>query len=232
MKIEEQNESIHTRISYYSILLSVIFQLFLAFKYIGSANLEAHQFGFITFIYGVIAIIGLLLTDPMRGQPVKLKPKRFQNLHINSIFRALIILLVIRVVQISFGLFTLTIRDEERALAIVFAAPSEEVFFRGFLLSFVIIIAQIAPGKKFKLPGPGNREISIIEITGIIISSLLFAYLHTNYFNNLNLLLMVFVSGLFLGFFYWLWRDLTANILAHLFLNIWVVGQYFWMVNF
>lgn len=227
MKFEAyEDESVNTRISYITILLAIIFQFFLTFKYIGSKNPEEQFFGTITLIYVIVAMVGLFLTDPLRGHPVKIKP-HFQKSNPSTFIRAVIIFVVIVLIQTILMKAPLTIRDSERALAIVFAAPAEEAFFRGFLIT---LFTAIRTGKKYKLPG--NRKITITEIIGIIISSLSFAYLHTNYYNNLNFMLIVFISGLALGFFYWYWRDLTANILAHLALNIWVVGQYFWMVSF
>ncbi|MCP6718932.1 MAG: CPBP family intramembrane metalloprotease [Patescibacteria group bacterium] len=231
MKYEDEygSESVNTRISYLTILLAIIFQFFLTFKYVGSLNPEEQFFGTITLIYVIVAVVGLFLTDPLLGQPFKIKP-RFKKSDPSTFLRAIAIFLIIVLIQVFLMRIPLTIQDTERALAIVFAAPAEEVFFRGFLISLFIVISRGTGFKKYKLPG--NREITITEIIGMIISSLVFAYLHTNYYRNPNLMLIVFISGLVLSFFFWYWRDLTANILAHMFLNIWVVGQYFWMVNF
>ena len=225
-----ENESIHTKLSYYLILISIVFELYLAFKYINSPNKDDSLFGFITLTEGIIALVGLILTDPIRGHRLRLKPRKFRKTSPFTFFRAIIILAVLLIIQAIFQAIPLTIRNEDVAIAIVNAAPAEESFFRGFLMSIFINLSSILTIKTFRLPG--NKEISIVELIGMTISSLLFALLHVNYYGNMNLMGMVFCSGFALVFFYWCWRDLTANILAHLFLNIWVVGKFFWMVFF
>lgn len=226
----DENDTIHTKLSYYLILISIVFELYLGFKYFNSPDTDDSLFGFITLTEGLIAAIGLFLTDPLSGHRLHLKPKQFRKTSPNTLFRAIIILFVLLLIQAIFQGIPLTIRNEDVALAIVNAAPAEESFFRGFLMSMFINMSSVMTVKTFRIPG--NKEISIVELIGMVISSLLFSLLHVNYYGNMNLMGMVFCSGFALIFFYWYWRDLTANILAHLFLNVWVVGKFFWMVFF
>lgn len=210
--------------------MSIIFELYLAFKYINSSNEAEALFGITTLMEGIIGAIGLFLTAPLTGHRLRFKPEQFQKYNSHTIFRAAIILGVLLVIQMIFQYIPLTIRDEDVAIAIVFAAPAEESFFRGFLMSFFIYMSSKTPTKKIRFFS--FFSISILELMGMALSSLLFSFLHVNYYGNMNLLVMVFFSGLVLCIFFWKWRDLTALILAHLFLNIWVVGKYFWMVYF
>ena len=77
-----------------------------------------------------------------------------------------------------------------------------------------------------------KKEISIWVLFGIVLTSLAFAGIHMNYYEDLSLLLGTFLCGLWLGLSYWYTEDLTAAIMAHFLLNFIVVIQNFWMVNF
>ena len=130
--------------------------------------------------------------------------------------------------------FPLSVRDWHRALAIMFAGPAEELFFRGLMLSPFIRLGKNDTKLKIKNPfGGGNLlEISPTELLGIFISSMFFMALHINYYGDKKLLATVFISGVILGLFYLKYKDLTANILAHFALNFIVVLQSFWLIGF
>lgn len=78
----------------------------------------------------------------------------------------------------------------------VLAGVSEELFFRGLLLRF------------------GTRITNNL-VLGILISSLLFAMMHTNIYG----LPSIFMAGILLGTFYYLTGSLWCNILAHIVYN-------------
>jgi membrane protease YdiL (CAAX protease family) len=123
----------------------------------------------------------------------------------------------------------MTIRDAEMAGAIIFAGPAEELFFRGVLISGFERISEQFPDQK--ILKYKNRNFGIIDISAIIVSSLLFASFHVNYYEDARVMIVTFATGIFLGTVYLIRKDITANIIGHLLLNIIVVGQQFWLVN-
>lgn len=100
-----------------------------------------------------------------------------------------------------------TFSTVEQALYYVFAAVSEEMFFRVFLLSVIL---------RF------NPPLST-KIIAIVLQAIVFAAFHQNYYHNFPMLLSVFIGGLIYGAFY-VWKENpTANILAHFLLNLYAV---------
>jgi membrane protease YdiL (CAAX protease family) len=131
--------------------------------------------------------------------------------------------------------FPLTVRTFDKALAVMFAGPSEELFFRGLLLTPFIKWGK--DDYKFEIANPISTKrkilsISIVEIFGITFSTLAFTFLHINYYGNPTLLLIVALSGIVLGLVYQKYQDLTANILAHFFLNLIVTIRIFGQLTF
>lgn len=72
-----------------------------------------------------------------------------------------------------------------------------------------------------------DKEMSYVELGGIVLSAIIFALFHVNYYSQPRLLLMVFVGGIWLGIVYWWNKDLTSVILSHFLLNILFVVQFY-----
>jgi len=158
-----------------------------------------------------------------------LKPKNFTPLSGFLLIRVVVILAGLAIIQAAVQIVPMTVKDPELCLAIIFAAPSEENFFRGVLISIVITFFSNT-GFKIRI---FKKELSIWVLFGIVISSLAFAGIHVNYYNSITLLLGTFLCGLWLSLTYWYFDgDLTAVILAHFALNLIVVAQTFWVINF
>jgi membrane protease YdiL (CAAX protease family) len=140
----------------------------------------------------------------------------------------LVILAGLALIQAAVQFIPMTVKEPEIALAVIFAGPSEENFFRGVLIS--IVIASFSKvGFKIKIL---KKEISIWELFGIILVSLFFGAIHVNYYNDLSLLLGTVLCGFWLGITYWYFDDLTAVILAHFLLNLIVIWQTFYLIGF
>ena len=114
----------------------------------------------------------------------------------------LITLIVLFGVQFLLGIFgKLQISETEQGLYYVFAAVTEELFFRGFILTPV-------------------KDSSIhLKIGALFVSGAVFAILHFNYYGDWIMLSIVFISGCILGIVYLQFKSLTVCILAHLILN-------------
>lgn len=223
-----------TKIAWFLGILAAPTEIAIGLSYIFSDIKSDQLFGIISIIEGFFALSGLLLIDVIYGHPIDIKPDSFKKLESNTLSRIGYIFISLLLIQILFQ-FPLTVRTVHKALAIIFAGVAEELFFRGLLITpFMKLGMSQEKFKLFKRPGKNGYyvEISLIEIIGILLSSIAFVALHFNYYGNLSLMLTVFVSGIILGFFYQKDKDITANILAHLLLNTWVVIQTFYMLSF
>lgn len=224
----------HTKLGWSLGVLSVFFGIYIGLTYLLPG--EDMYFAWITIAEGFFALAGLLFLDKYYGKKVQFKPDHFKPPEPDTLLHTVYILGALAVFQILIMQIPLTVRTWHRALAIMFAGPSEELFFRGLLFTPFIIWGK--NDTKFKVKNPfGGRnkywlEISLTEISGIIISSIMFMMLHINYYGDTKLLVTVFGSGIILGLFYQKYKNLTANILAHFVLNFIFVFRSYWMISF
>jgi len=219
---EYWTESTHTILSYWFCVLAVGYQFCIGILHIDEF------FGQMCVVEGVIGLSGLLLLDLLHGVKTRIYPKEFKKIHPNTFFRSVITFGVIALIQFLFQIVPLITR-EEMALAIVFCSVCEEYFFRGMLLEIPFRIGEKSKDKfiVWRYKDKPDKEMSYIELGAIILSSIIFSVFHVNYYSQPRLLLMVFVGGLWLGISYWWNKDLTSVILAHFFLNIIFVVQFY-----
>jgi membrane protease YdiL (CAAX protease family) len=231
----------HTKIGWYLGIIAIIVELSLGFTYAFSVKESDKIFGITTLIEGSMALIGLFLIDIVYGNSFDIKPDRFKKVDNYKTFKATIYTFgVLFLVQLLLQ-FPLTVRTWQRVFAIWFAGPSEELFFRGLLLApFLREADQNKQSKDIFYKRYSVRlsekitliSISLIEFTGITISAIVFALLHYNYYDSRILIMMVLLSGIVLGIAYQRHRNLLANILAHMLLNVLVTFQTFGILIF
>ena len=224
---EYWENSTHTVLSYWFCVIAVSIEFALGFMHIDE------YFGQMCIVEGMLGLSGLLFLDLIHGTHT-LYPKKFKPVHKNTFFRFGITFGVIVAIQYLFQIVPL-ITSTEMALGIVFCAPVEEYFFRGILMEPAFRIGEKSKDKftvwKYKQEKEKpDKEMSYIELGGIILSAAIFSSFHINYYSQPQLLLIVFVGGLWLSLVYFWNRDLTSVILAHFLLNIIFVYQ-FWMVH-
>lgn len=128
-------------------------------------------------------------------------------LSLSSALKALIIGFSLILIQFITK-FALTITDWEHAAYVVAASISEEMFFRIFLLS---IFSKQVFRKNYSI---------FLPIIGIIIQSIAFTVMHVNYYDNPAMLVSVFIGGVVLGIYYYIWKDADALILGHFMVNL------------
>lgn len=180
-------------------------------------------------------LFSLLTIDYIKTRVFKLG-KPYKKFEIYVLPRMIIILISIVAIQMLTQI-VFTIDNIELALLIVFASVAEEMFFRGVIVStFREIdkkIKPLDPDKIVDIPiiGKTNLNIRAIGMLGVFLSALFFAAIHINYYDNPPMLLGVFLGGLAFGFFYYIWEDLLASIIAHFILNIIAVYQSGLLVN-
>ena len=223
---EYWKESVHTQLSYWFCVLAVGTQFLLGFRYI------TLLFGQLCLVEGLFGLSGLLLLDPIHGKK-KLYPEKFKKIHPNLFYRFAITFGVIAIIQFIFQIVPL-ITSTEMALAIVFAPACEEYFFRGILMEPTFRVGRKAkPNQKFTVWRYSSKkrkppkEMSYVELSGIILSGVMFAGFHVNYYSDIRLMAMVLVGGWWLSAVYFWNKDLTAVILAHFLLNIIFVYQFY-----
>ncbi len=124
------------------------------------------------------------------------------------------IFITIFLVQFAVGVLTqMSFTRFEQALYYVFAGTAEEVFFRGFVILGILRISNKTKGKFLA---------ALVSSTGyaaVIISTAGFALIHVNYYNDFQAMLGVIIGGVVLAIYFIVWRNLTANMIAHTFLN-------------
>ena len=223
----------YDRIGYILTLMAIIIQFYLWIMHVNDTDAYGQTFTYIAFYEFLFAGIGFLLYDPINKRGFNLKKKAYTKISGWLIPRITIIILGMALIQFAVQFIPLTVTDPEIAMAIVFAGPSEENFFRGVLVSIIIVLFSNIKGYKIPLPFlKHKKEISIWVLFGIILTAIAFAGIHMNYYNNPRYLLGTFLCGLWLGGCYFYWEDLTANIMAHFLLNLIVMWRTFGIVNF
>ena len=228
---EYWEESVHTSLSYWFCVIAVGIELTLGIKYMDE------YFGQMCLVEAFFGASGFIFTEliHMGSKRFKIYPKPFKKIHPNTFFRFAITFAIIIVIQLVFQIVPL-VSSTEMALGIVFCSVVEEYFFRGL---FMEISFKLSKGSKNKFTvwkyspekKKPNKEISYIELCGIILSAALFSSFHINYYSQPRLLWMVFVGGLWLATVYWWNRDLTSIILSHFLLNIIFVVQFYQVVG-
>lgn len=218
----------YTRLGYYLTVLAVIIQGYLWIAHFQDTDAYGQNFAYIAGVECLFALSGLLLYDPINKRGFHIKPKNFTPLSGFLIIRVGVILAGLAVIQFTVQFIPMTVKDPEIALSIVFAGPSEENFFRGVLVSSVIVFFSNV-GFKIKI---FKKELSIWVLFGIILTSLFFGAIHVNYYSDFPLLLGTILCGIWLGLSYWFTEDLTAVILAHFALNFIFIFMNFWVINF
>lgn len=224
---EYWDESTHTILSYSFLVLAIGIEMGIGISYITTIV------GQLCILESVFGVFGLLFLDWMHLKKFSIYPRRYKRIHSNLFFRFAITFVIIAVIQFAFQIIPL-ITSTEMAMAIVFCAVCEEYFFRGvFLEPFFIAGKKASPDFKITIwkyapeKNKPDKEISYIELFGILLSAILFAAFHVNYYYDWRLIGMVFVGGLWFGFVYFWNKDITAVILAHFLLNIIFVAQFY-----
>jgi len=229
-----------TSVAWFLGIIAFIGSMLLAF-YLFSPEDSDKIFGFTSLLEGFFSLAGLCLIDPLFDKPFRIKPKRFKPINTEKfLFPLAVNLGGLLLVQIMFQ-FPLTVKTWQKCLAIWFAGISEEFFFRGFLLQLFINISKGSGFKQYNLgfanPFDKEKQVSIIsfslfDLLGLVVSIIAFTFLHFNYYGNPIMLGIVACSGAILGITYLKYQNLTANIIAHLFLNFIVTIQVFYLLNF
>lgn len=221
--------SIHSKVSYILGILTIIVQFYLGFTHINDLDFAGRQFATLNFLEGIFVMVGLFLPDIIRGLGFKLYPKdNFRPITSITLIVFIFTLGLNFIIQ-AVSQVALTIRNIEMAFAIIFAAPAEELFFRAFLGETFTKISKASGLKEIKLTK--KKSIGHIEIIGIVVSSVLFMFLHINYYGNIRLLMVVFFGGLVYAIAYWWTKDITGCILGHFILNIWATIQIFFILQ-
>jgi membrane protease YdiL (CAAX protease family) len=214
----------HTKIGWYSGLIAVLFLVGIGLTYIFSP--DDRMFAILTILEGVFALSGLLLLDKIYGKKLEFPPDNFKSISPDFMKALLLALFGLLVAQIFIGL-PLTVRTFDKAISYMFSGVSEELFFRGVLLTPAIIL-----GKNEKKYGIKQLEFSFSELIGLLLSSIFFAGMHFNYYDNPQVMVGLFMGGMALGIVYIKYKSLLANIAAHFILNSIVAWNLFGKVMF
>lgn len=106
----------------------------------------------------------------------------------------------------------------------ILVSISEELFFRGFLISIFLnlrskrvqIDLSLKPKPQTNLYNMKFGELMYV----IIIQSIIWTLLHVNYYGDLSVLLPIFVSGILFGLLFVFKKDIRIPIALHMFGNL------------
>lgn len=211
-----------TRIDFAMSIIAVVVLFVIGVRHIDT-------YGRINILEGLFALSGIFLIDFIRTNDFVLPYQNYKPFKpVPVLLHTTIMLFSVVFIQFVVLRVPFVIDKVELALSIVFASVGEELFFRGVLISGFKKIGNFLQ-TPFQIKILNFRlRFSILGIIGIIVSSVFFAVIHTNYYDDPRMLLGVLIGGFAFGIGYFVWDDLTANILAHFILNLIAVGQ--WLV--
>lgn len=212
-KFELKESRSFTRIVFVLSLFAIVVLFFIGVRHLDT-------YGRINILEGLFALSGIFMIDFIRTNDFALPYQNYKPFKpISVLLHTSIMLFSVVLIQFVVLRVPFVIDKVELALSIVFVSVAEELFFRG-----VIISGFKKMGEFFE---PKSR-ITIMGIVGIVVSSVFFALIHQNYYDDPNMFIGVLVGGFAFGIGYFIWDDLTSNILAHFILNLIAVGQ--WLV--
>jgi len=216
-EVRYDEDSIFDVFGFYIILIAGVILFIIGVRHINDTDIFGVLWGKLCLMeagFAFVGIIGVMTINAFVNEEFRIIP-RFKQFELKTFLRAFFLFGIIYLVQVIFQIVPLTIESLEMGIGIVSAGPAEESLFRGFML-----LLFIEMGKKKSEYKP------VFDIIGCVSTSLIFAMIHVNYYGNIANLGIVFVSGLVYSFFILKWKDLTACVLAHLFINAWSVGQW------
>lgn len=198
----------HTAISYLLTLLGICVMAYIGIKYINDPDPLSRAYAQYAFLFVVFGLIGFFTIDYFDDRKINLYPKKFNQIDVTKFVIVAFVLLIGGVV-IDF-VTKITIRyalsDTDLILYYVFAGVCEELFFRAFIINFIIGI-MTRKGKKPRL---------VVILFALIVSSFSFAAIHLQvYGSNLPMLVSTLFGGFLLGGGYIIFRDISANMSAH-----------------
>lgn len=214
---EYDEDSIFDVFGFYIILIAGVILLIIGVRHINDKDSFGALWGRLCLMeagFAFVGLIGVITINAVVNEEFSIIPK-FKKFDLQTILRTFFLFGIIYLVQIIFQVVPLTIESLEMGIGIVSAGPAEESLFRGFILLLFIEMGKKKPEYK-----------PIFDIIGCVLSSSIFAMIHVNYYGNIANMGIIFVSGLFYSFFILKWKDLTACVLAHMFINAWSVGQW------
>lgn len=199
---------IHTPLSFGIGLLALGILIFLGVRYLRSGDEYGQRWGSYALFQAFLCALGLFVPTYLTEK--RLIPSQFRARDPNTGVQAVILVALMLFTQIFLQTWlTYEIATFDRALYLLFAAVGEELFFRLFIMELLEYTSKSPLGKLIAVP----------------ISVTLFTAIHVNYYNNLPALASVFGGGLILAIAYYVWDNITANILAHFYLNAIAVGS-------
>ncbi|WP_371801761.1 CPBP family intramembrane glutamic endopeptidase [Candidatus Lokiarchaeum ossiferum] len=204
---ETESVGLHTWVSFITGILATGIMCYIGFKYIGAESYYDRAFGKWAFVHTFYCFCGLLLAPVILGESV-IPQKPIKMVTVKHT-----VIIFLSIVWFQFFISMLSVSGTDRKLYHVFSAVSEELFYRAFMIPVLI--------KMFDFD---NEKLS--KAIAVLAQAIIFAIGHVNYWNDPIAMLSVFGGGLFLGFFYVRWGDITANIASHMGNNIVATGVF------
>lgn len=197
-----------------AVAIACMFGIYLMYREATDYMKDWAQYSLVMFLFGITGVITMSVYRNKKLSPADI---RFRKTNPDDIYYALLCYIMLLTLQVIVGIadIFLGIENVVQILYVIFAAVCEELFFRGAILGFFVYLSK--GYRKYVLAS------GVIISAGINLSALIFMLAHVNYRGNTINLIIVFISGLILGIFYVMRKDITVNMLAHFMLNFTIV---------
>jgi len=249
--IKRQNQSVFTLPLFICGIIALVYYFWDIFPGIYSLDYYIRADAIENVFRFMFAFIGLFFTDLIlsrprifiddnKGNELKIEPspiiieEKFKRSTWHTLYICLLILICYIVIFLVVILINIAVNPElefeifqsgdfsEEEISSLFAPFGEEFFFRGFLLACFISWSYKSKHYRFTLRG---HEFSLISIMGVIISTILFTRIHAGYYDDPVKMQGLVVIGLVMGYFFLLYRDLSACVLSHFLINVLALGN-------
>jgi len=193
-------------ISLILVFIALFIEVYLTSKYLGK-DLYANYSLFLV-VLGGMGLLGSYHLNPKLFDFSRLNDQYLRNSTKSLQFLTNILVVMVSVGVMMFALqtqFRFALSTTDLYLYHVASAIIEELFFRMFLINFL-------------------KKYSKSTILSVLFSSFLFSIAHLLSGYGIELLLAMFLGGLIFSAAYLAWKDITIPMLAHLIINVIVVG--------
>lgn len=196
--------------SIYSLLYSIIaiaIMLNLGIRHINDIDSYGVAWGRYALFHAGLGLIGLVTMLLISYRDIRANGlKKVDSDSVLYLFVTIIVIVLSQVlVQFISGYIPFSISDSEKALYHIFSSITEELFFRGFIITIFCYRT--------------NR--AIFKAIGVILSGIAFALFHQNYWDNIPVLIAIGIGGSLIAIVYIVSEfDYTAISLGHTTYNV------------
>ena len=194
----------HSPVSMLLSLTAIGIMFYIGMKYLNDVDAIARAYANYSLFLAFIGFLGYIALDFIDDGRITIIPKKYTTTdYVRMLVLAMAMFIIIAFIQFFLTVtLRLALTMEDRILYFLFAAPCEELFFRGLIVG-------------------GLTRMKVKWFISVPISAVVFMIAHTaTYIANPVMYASTLFCGFVLAAFYYRFRDIGANEFAHLFNNL------------